>query len=55
MSGGTHVHVWYSLIMIDPLRQGYKKEGRVKKKGVEPNLGEGNTREKTKGRTQSRG
>ena len=34
--------------MIDPLRQGYKKEGRVKKKGVEPNPGEGNTREKSK-------
>lgn len=33
MNGGTHVYVGYSLIMIDPLRQGYKNKGRVKIRG----------------------
>ena len=34
MGGGTHYQVEYSLIMTDPLKWGYKLEGRGRNKGV---------------------
>ena len=38
--GGSHCQTEYSLIMTDPLKQGYKLEGRGKDQGLEQKLGE---------------
>ena len=50
MSGGTGAHEGYSLIMTDPLKQGYKSKRKGKEKGDFWNIIWGrNTQEKSKG------
>lgn len=48
MSGETHVHEGYSLVMTNPLKQKYKNGGKGKWRGVEHNFGERYTKERKK-------